>query len=123
MIPPVLSQKIDSTKNSRKIPPVIQSAQGPSLIVEGKKLLNFCSSHYLGFANDSQVKDAVKKAVSQYGIGTGYRTLAGTNILHVELENKLAAFKGAEAAILLSGGYMANCAAIQTIIGKWTSYF
>ncbi|MEK9178768.1 MAG: aminotransferase class I/II-fold pyridoxal phosphate-dependent enzyme, partial [Patescibacteria group bacterium] len=54
----------------------------------------------------------------KYGTGTGYRTLAGTHILHVKLEEELARFKKAEAAIVLTGGYMANCAAIQTIVGK-----
>src|SRR3989344_20598 len=101
-----------------KMPHVIESGQGAYLTIGGVKKLNFCSSHYLGLAVDSRLKEAVKKAVDQYGIGTGYRTLAGTHVLHLELEKALARFKSAEAAIVLTGGYMANCAAIQTIIGK-----
>lgn len=104
--------------NQGKSPVVIESGEGAWLTINGVKKLNFCSSHYLGLAVDQRLKDAAKKAIDEYGIGTGYRTLAGTNVLNTELESKLAKFKGAEDAIVLSGGYMANCAAIQTIIGK-----
>ncbi len=96
----------------------IQSPQGAYLTIEGQKKLNLCSSHYLGFANDKRIKKAVIEAVEKYGVGTGYRTLAGTNVLHVELENAIARFKGTESAIVFTGGYMANLAAIQTILGK-----
>ena len=109
------------TKNFNTSAPairVIESGEGAYLTIEGKKLLNLCSSHYLGLAVNDRIKAAVKKAVDQYGMGTGYRTLAGTHTLHIELENAIASFKGAEAAIVLTGGYMANCAAIQTIMTK-----
>jgi glycine C-acetyltransferase len=98
--------------------PIIESSQSAYLTINGKKKLNLCSSHYLGFASDPRIIEAVKKAVDEYGIGTGYRTLAGNHKLHMELEERLAKFKHAEAAIVLTGGYMANCAAITTIIGK-----
>jgi len=101
-----------------KTPAIIESGQGAYLTINGKKQLNFCSSHYLGLAVDSRLKLAVKKAVEKYGIGTGYRTLAGTHVLHVELEKSLAHFKNAEDAIVLSSGYMANLTAIQTLLGK-----
>ena len=109
---------IEETVRLGKAPMVIESGQGAYLTIKGKKKLNFCSSHYLGLAVDGKLKEAVKKAVDRYGIGTGYRTLAGTHVLHVELENALARFKKADAAIVLTGGYMTNMAAIQTIIGK-----
>lgn len=101
-----------------KTPRVIESGEGAYLTIDGKKKLNFCSSHYLGLAVNDRLKKAVKAAVDKYGMGTGYRTLAGTHILHVQLEEAIARFKHAEAAIVLTGGYMTNCAAIQTIIGK-----
>lgn len=97
---------------------IIESGQGAYLTIKRKKKLNFCSSHYLGLAVDRRLKQAVKKAVEKYGVGTGYRTLAGTHILHLELEKAIAKFKGTEAAVVFSSAYMANCAAIQTIIGK-----
>ena len=100
------------------IPYVIESGEGAYLTINGKKKLNFCSSHYLGLAEDERIKKAVCQAVKKYGMGTGYRTLAGNHILHVQAEEALARFKRAEAAILLTGGYMANCAAISTILDK-----
>lgn len=106
------------TIKADRIPYTIESGQGAYLTINDKKKLNFCSSHYLGLSVDDRLKKAVKEAIEKYGIGTGYRTLAGTHILHVQLEEAIAHFKYAEAAIVLTGGYMANCAAIQTIIGK-----
>lgn len=103
---------------TRKIPVVIDSSQGAYLTINGREVLNFCSSHYLGLATNLRLKKAVEKAVEKYGIGTGYRTIAGTHILHVKLEEALAKFKNAEEAIVLPSGYMANMTAIQTIIGK-----
>lgn len=115
----LLSQFIKQNYNpSAPTVPVIESAEGAYLTIDGKKVLNLCSSHYLGLANDERIKKAVVSAVEKYGIGTGYRTLAGTHVLHIELENLLSKFKNAEAAIVLTGGYMANLAAIQTIFGK-----
>lgn len=99
-------------------PKVIESAQGPYLTINGVKKLNFCSSHYLGFTEEQRIKHAVIEAVRAYGIGTGYRTLAGTQSIHLELEKAIAEFKGTEDAVTFSSAYMANCAAIQTIIGK-----
>ncbi len=101
-----------------KPPRVITSGQGAYLKIDGQPRLNFCSSHYLGFAVDGRLKQAAKAAVDKYGIGTGYRTLAGTHELHLELERAIAEFKGAEAAVVFSSAYAANAAAIQTIIGK-----
>lgn len=111
-------KQIEEQLKQRKAPLVIESGEGAYLIIDGKKKLNFCSSHYLGLATDQRIKQAAKNAIDEFGIGTGYRTLAGTHKLHVQLEEALAGFKNAEAAIVLTGGYMANCAAIQTIISK-----
>jgi glycine C-acetyltransferase len=111
------SQIEEVTKNS-KTPYVIESAQGAYLTIDGRNKLNLCSSHYLGLAINERVKKASQEAIARYGIGTGYRTLAGTHVLHIELEKAIAAFKGTESAVVLSSAYLANCAAIQTIIGK-----
>lgn len=103
---------------SLKAPYVIESGEGAYLKIGGIDRLNFCSSHYLGFSVDPRLKEATKKAVDEYGIGTGYRTLAGTHVLHLQLEEAIARFKGTEAAVVFTSAYMANAAAIQTIIGK-----
>jgi len=114
-----LQNFITANYNS-SLPPVriIESGQGAYLTIDGKNVLNLCSSHYLGLAVDLRIKKAAQNAIETYGMGTGYRTLAGTHVLHLKLEEKIATFKGVEAAIIFSGGYMANCAAIQTIFGK-----
>lgn len=111
-------KKLESSATSFRNPAVIESSEGSHLTINGVKKLNFCSSHYLGLSVNPRIISAIKKAVDEYGIGTGYRTLAGTHILHVELEKALAKFKNAEDAIVLTGGYMANMAAIQTIMNK-----
>lgn len=111
-------KKIEEIVKTGKSPHVIESGEGAYLKINGKDKLNFCSSHYLGFAVNERVKKAAKEAIDKYGLGTGYRTLAGTHKLHIDLEQAIAQFKGTEAAVVLSTAYMANCAAIQTIIGK-----
>lgn len=111
-------RKVEEEASKRKSPLIIESGEGAYLTIDGKKKLNFCSSHYLGFAVEPRIVKAAKEALDLYGIGTGYRTLAGNHKLHIELEKALADFKKAEDAIVLTGGYMANLAAIQTIISK-----
>ncbi len=111
-------KKLKQETQNAKHPVVIESSEGAYLVVAGQKKLNFCSSHYLGFAVDARIKKAAKDAIDEYGLGTGYRTIAGTNVLNVELEDRLAKFKKAEGAIVVAGGYLANMAAIQTILGK-----
>ena len=99
-------------------PRIIESGQGAYLTINGIKKLNFCSSHYLGFAEDKRLKRAVYAATEKFGLGTGYRTLAGTHKLHLQLEAAIAKFKGTESAVVFSSAYIANAAAMQTIIGK-----
>jgi len=97
----------------------IGSPQGAWLVVDGKKVLNFCSNNYLGLANHPQLVAAAKKAVDEMGIGpAAVRTIAGTMTLHLELERRLAAFKGVEAAITFQSGFTANLATIPALVGK-----
>ena len=99
-------------------PRVVSSGQGAYLTINGRDYLNFCSSHYLGFAEEPRLKAAAKDAIDKYGLGTGYRTLSGTHAMHVELESKIAAFKGTEAAVCFTSAYSANASAVQTLLGK-----
>jgi glycine C-acetyltransferase len=97
----------------------ISSPQGPWLVIDGKDVLNFCSNNYLGLANHPRLVEAAKKAIEQYGVGPGaVRTISGTNDLHIELERKLAEFKGCEAALTFQSGFTANLATIQALVGK-----
>jgi len=97
----------------------IAGPQGAWFEVDGRKCLNFCSNNYLGLANDERLKRAAKAAIDRYGVGPGaVRTIAGTQTIHLELEEKLAKFKGAEATILLTAGFTANLATIPALVGK-----
>ena len=98
---------------------VLESAQGPWVVINGKRMLNLCSNNYLGLITNEEVKANAKKAVDDFGVGAGaVRTIAGTLALHEELENKLAEFKHAEAVILLQSGLLANVATIPLIVGE-----
>jgi len=97
----------------------IGSPQGAWLVVDGKRVLNFCSNNYLGLANHPDIVSAAKKATDEMGVGPGaVRSIAGTMTLHVELEKRLAAFKGVEAAITFQSGFAANLATIPALVGK-----
>jgi glycine C-acetyltransferase len=73
----------------------------------------------LGLANHPRLREAAKKAIDAYGIGPGaVRTIAGTMSLHIALEQNLAAFKQAEACIVLQSGFAANLAVIPALVGR-----
>ncbi len=102
----------------------LSSAQGAWLVVDGKKSLNFCSNNYLGLANHPRLVEAARQAVERYGIGpAAVRTIAGTMDLHVQLEKRLAAFKGVESAITFQSGFNANLATIPALMGKEDGIF
>ena len=77
------------------------------------------SNNYLGLTSDPRVREAAAQAIQQYGTGcTGSRFLNGTLDLHLELEERLAAFMGKEACVLFSTGYMTNMGVIQGVTSK-----
>jgi len=97
----------------------LESPQGATVKIGGRDVLNLCSNNYLGFANDPRVKEKAKSMIDRFGVGPGaVRTIAGTMDIHLELEKKLAAFKGAEAAITFQSGFCANLAVIPTIMAE-----
>lgn len=97
----------------------IESAVGPEIQIEGKKVLNFCSNNYLGLANNPEMKKAAIEAIKKYGIGpAAVRTIAGTTVLHKELEAALAKFKKTEAVITFQSGFSANLAVIPSLVGE-----
>jgi glycine C-acetyltransferase len=102
----------------------LSSPQGAWLVVDGKRALNFCSNNYLGLANHPRLVQAAQEAVLRYGIGpAAVRTIAGTMDLHVNLEARLAAFKGVEAAITFQSGFTANLATIAAVVSKDDAIF
>ena len=97
----------------------LSSPQGAWLVVDGKKVLNFCSNNYLGLANDPRLVKAVQEAVARYGVGPGaVRTIAGNMELHNQLDARMAGFKGVEAAVTMQSGFSANIATIPALVGK-----
>ncbi|NLL36156.1 MAG: glycine C-acetyltransferase [Fretibacterium sp.] len=113
-----LAEELETMKQSGLYGTIrtLEGPQGAWVVIGGKKYLNLCSNNYLGLCNDPRVVSKVKDYVDRYGVGPGaVRTIAGTMTPHIELEKKLAAFKGAEAAIVLQSGFCANLAVIPTL--------
>ncbi|MEX0787221.1 MAG: glycine C-acetyltransferase [Anaerolineales bacterium] len=97
----------------------LSSPQGPWLVVDGRRVLNFCSNNYLGLANHPKLIEAAKQALDQYGVGpAAVRTIAGTLEIHLELERRLAEFKGVPAAITFPSGFTANLATLPALVAK-----
>lgn len=97
----------------------VEGANGPIIQVRGKKLINLSSNNYLGLATNPELKEIAKKTIDSYGVGAGaVRTINGTLDLHVKLEEKLAEFKGTEAAISYQSGFNCNMAAISAVMDK-----
>jgi len=93
------------------------SPQGGWIVMDGRRVLNLCSNNYLGFGNHPNLVAAAKEALDTHGIGPGaVRSIAGTMDLHLELEEKLAAFKGAEATLSMQSGLIANLATIPALL-------
>ena len=97
----------------------LSSPQGAWLVVDGQRVLNFCSNNYLGLANHPRIVEAARKAIAEYGVGpAAVRTIAGTMDLHLKLEKRLAAFKGVAAAITFQSGFNANVGSIPALVGR-----
>lgn len=98
---------------------VLESKQDAEVMMNQQKILMFGSNSYLGLTNHPKIAEAAKKAVDKYGSGcAGSRFLNGTLDIHIELEQRLAAFTGKESAILFSTGYQANLGALSAFTGR-----
>jgi 8-amino-7-oxononanoate synthase len=97
----------------------ITSGQDTEVIIDGQRVLMFGSNSYLGLTNHPKIKEASKKAIDMYGTGcAGSRFLNGTLDIHIELENRLAAYVGKEAAVLFSTGFQVNLGVLSCITGR-----
>ena len=104
--------------------PTMDSPQGASVVINGKRVLNFCANNYLGLANHPRLVEAAIQAMQKYGVGPGaVRSIAGTMSLHLELEQRMAQFKHVEAAITFQSGFTANGATIPALVGKEDAIF
>ncbi|MCC6261180.1 MAG: aminotransferase class I/II-fold pyridoxal phosphate-dependent enzyme [Anaerolineales bacterium] len=117
-----LRQRLQSLKDhdfyfyNQPVEEILDNAQ---VRVNGRVMGMYASYSYLGLVNHPRINEAAKKAVDKFGTGTnGVRTLAGTLTLHNELEETIANFKHAEAAITYSSGYVTNLTVISTLMGR-----
>ena len=116
-----ISEEIQALKNAGRYVPIraLQSSQGAWVTIEGKKVLNLCSNNYLGYANHPEVKKAAVDAIERLGVGAGaVRSIAGTNELHLRLEEKVAKFKHMGACLTFQGGLLANSGTLPVLVGK-----
>jgi glycine C-acetyltransferase len=102
----------------------LSSPQGAWLIVDGKRVLNFCSNNYLGLANHPHIVQSAREVMERYGVGpAAVRSIAGTTDIHLKLEERLAKFKGVKAAITFQSGFCANLGTIPALVGKEDAIF
>ena len=88
---------------------MVSGPQGPRVVLDGKPVLLLCSNNYLGLADHPRVREAAADAAMRWGVGAGAsRLVSGNMTLHRRLEERLAAFKGTQSALLFGSGYLAN---------------
>ncbi len=98
---------------------VITSEQGPEIVVNGKKVLNFCANNYLGLSSHPDVIKAAHQAIDTHGYGmSSVRFICGTQDIHKELEKKLADFLGTEDTILYAAAFDANGGVFEPLFGE-----
>jgi 8-amino-7-oxononanoate synthase len=98
---------------------ILEGVQKPIQVVDGRKVVAFCSNDYLGLAGHAKVVAAFRKAAGTYGVGAGAAHLVnGHTRAHHQLEEELATFTNRERALLFSTGYMANMGAAQALAGR-----
>jgi len=103
----------------RHYPDALASPQGPEVVVNGQRFVNFCSNDYLGLANHPTVAAAFKRGVDEYGVGSGASHLVvGHSRAHQQLEAALAERLGYERVLLFSSGYLANLGVIDALLAR-----
>ncbi len=96
---------------------VIDAVEGPFVTINGNRLLLMCSNDYLGLAGHPALIEAARTAMQKYGFGAGAsRLMSGTTFLHRALEDRIASFKGTEAALVFNSGYAANTGIIPALV-------
>ncbi|HXX27279.1 MAG TPA: glycine C-acetyltransferase [Terriglobales bacterium] len=98
---------------------VLDDEQAPICHFDGKQVINLASNNYLGLTTHPKLREAALAAIRQYGVGSGaVRTIAGTMKIHMELEEKIAAFKQVEACVVFQSGFAANAGTVSAVLGK-----
>jgi glycine C-acetyltransferase len=114
-----LNEDLDALRRDGLFRPlrVLESAQAPQVEIGGKPVISLSSNNYLGLNTHPALVDAAQRAAFDWGAGTGaVRTIAGTQTLHEELEQRLAAFKHTEAALTFQSGYAVNIGVLGSML-------
>src|ERR1700674_2129901 len=94
---------------------ILDDAQAPVCHYDGKQVINLASNNYLGLCNHPKLEEAAIAATKEFGAGSGaVRTIAGTMRIHMELEEKIAAFKNVEACVVFQSGFAANAGTVRS---------
>jgi glycine C-acetyltransferase len=102
----------------RLYPPILSGPQGPEPVLDGHRVINLASNNYLGLSFHPELIAAAVRATEQFGVGAGaVRIITGTMDLHREMESRLAAFKGTEAAVVYQSGFTANAGTVAALLG------
>ena len=117
-----MNERVDSVKEQGLYyfnQPISELRGGARVLVHGREMGMFASYSYLGLVGHPRINHAAQEAVERYGTGThGVQFLAGTLELHDQLESTIAEFKGAEAAVTFSSGYVTNLTVVSTLLGR-----
>jgi len=116
---PFLQEEVDDLKKRGVFTEqrVLNGPQLPTSIIDGKKVINMSSNNYLGLATHPRLKKAMIEATEKWGAGAGaVRPIIGTNEIHIELEKRLAEFKGTESCLVFVAGITANRGTIQALL-------
>jgi glycine C-acetyltransferase len=98
---------------------VLEDEQAAVCHFDGREVINLASNNYLGLTTHPKLREAALEATKKFGVGSGaVRTIAGTMSLHMELEEKIAKFKGTEACVVFQSGFTANAGTVSAILGK-----
>ena len=123
MLSEFVRSELESLRASSLVrePRIIERLRGPYVTIEGRELLSFCSNDYLGIGQDPRLGEAASRALRDFGWGAASaRALSGTTRWHQELEEAIAEFKGAPAALLFPSGYTANLGMVTTLADAGT---
>jgi 8-amino-7-oxononanoate synthase len=97
----------------------VSGPQGPRVLLDGRPVLLLCSNNYLGLADHPRVREAAAEAAMRYGAGSGAsRLISGNMTIHRRLEDRLTAFKGADACLLFGSGFLANAGVVSALAGE-----
>jgi len=114
------SELLDALEHQgmRRFARTLDGAQGPRMTLDGRDVLVLCSNNYLGLAHHPRLVEAAARATRDLGTSSGAsRLVSGSMRIHEQFEERLAAFKGTEAALLFNAGYAANIGILQGLTG------